>query len=149
MYQHGHVSEKGENVLKTTSTTLVTHQRPPCYCFKDNVYHSCHPPTTPTLHPILLMKIDVTGRCQELFRDNHMSFLGRDVERIGPMSVLVVDEGLHVLCRQQRVNLHCVTITRGIPKLLPRHCFPAPSLPKFFLSLFPCNLYGLIVRPTL
>jgi hypothetical protein len=29
LYQH--VPEKGDNVLKTTSTTFVTHQRPPRY----------------------------------------------------------------------------------------------------------------------
>jgi hypothetical protein len=50
------------------------------------------------------------------------------------------------LCRQQLSKLRCITITRGIPKLLPRHSFPAPSL--CFLSLFTCNLYGPSVRPT-
>jgi hypothetical protein len=31
LYQHGHVPEKGGNVLKTMSTTFVTHQRPSRY----------------------------------------------------------------------------------------------------------------------
>jgi hypothetical protein len=74
-----------------------------------------------------------------------MPICGRDVERRDPMRALVVDEGLRALCRQQRENLRCVTITRGLEKLLPRHGFPAPSL--CFLSLFPCNLYGPSVRP--
>jgi hypothetical protein len=30
------------------------------------------------------------------------------------------------LCRQQRANLRCVSIQRGIPKLLPRHSFTLP-----------------------
>jgi hypothetical protein len=33
LYQHGHMPEKGDNVLKTMSTTFVTHQRPPRYSF--------------------------------------------------------------------------------------------------------------------
>jgi hypothetical protein len=36
------------------------------------------------------------------------------------MLVLVVDEGLRTLCRQQRANLRCVTTTHGLAKLLPR-----------------------------
>jgi hypothetical protein len=48
----------------------------------------------------------------------------------GPMRVLVVDEGLSVLCRQESANLLCVSITRrrGIPKLLSRHRFPSTFL---------------------
>jgi hypothetical protein len=30
LYQHGHVLVEGDMVLKTKSTTFVTHQRPPC-----------------------------------------------------------------------------------------------------------------------
>jgi len=68
-----------------------------------------------------------------------MPIKGRFVERRVPIRDLVVDEGLRALCGQQRVNLRCITITRGIPKLLPRHSFPAPSLRV--LSVFTCNLY--------
>jgi hypothetical protein len=38
LYHHGHVPEKGDNVLKTTSTTFVTHQRPPCYSLLSDSY---------------------------------------------------------------------------------------------------------------
>jgi hypothetical protein len=96
--------------------------------------------------PIIVLKIDVTALCNELFRDGLMTSTGSTVERRETKRVLVVDEGLRVLCRQQRANLRCVTTTRGIPKLLPRHGFPAPSL--CFLSLFPCNLHRPSVRPT-
>jgi hypothetical protein len=61
--------------------------------------------------PILLLKIKVTTSCGD--------------QRCGPMGVLVVDEGLRALCRQQRANLRCVTITRGRVNLLTRHSFPA------------------------
>jgi hypothetical protein len=89
--------------------------------------------------PILSLKINVTARFNQLLRDGSMPILGSDKQRRGLMRALVVDEGLRALCRQQRANLRCITITRGIPKLLPRHSFPAPSL--CLLSLFPCNLY--------
>jgi hypothetical protein len=36
------------------------------------------------------------------------------------------------LSRQQRANLHCLTITRGFPKLLPRHSFPRVPVFRFF-----------------
>ncbi len=70
--------------------------------------------------PILRLKIDVTTRSNELLRDGSMPIDGRDVERCVPMRFLVVDEGLRALRRQQRANLCCVTITRGLAKLLPR-----------------------------
>jgi hypothetical protein len=75
---------------------------------------------------IVALKIDVTARSKELLRDGLMPFFGREVERRAPMRVLVVDEGLRALCRQQRANLRCVAITRGLAKLLPRDSFPAP-----------------------
>jgi hypothetical protein len=49
------------------------------------------------------------------------------------MLVLVVDEGLRALCRQQRANLRCITITRGFPKLLPLP-FIAFQLPPLLLE---------------
>jgi Na+-translocating ferredoxin:NAD+ oxidoreductase RnfE subunit len=55
-----------------------------------------------------------------------MPITGRLVERREPARVLVVDEGLRALYRQQRADLRCVTITRGFPKLLTCHhnfCF--------------------------
>ncbi len=73
---------------------------------------------------------------------------GREEQRRDPIRVLIVDEGLCTLCRQQRVNLQCITITRGFPKLLPRHSFlfhlPAP--PFCFVSLFTCNSHSLATR---
>ena len=76
--------------------------------------------------PILRLKIDVTTCCNELFHDGRIPVNDRDVEWYAPMHVLVVDEGLSDLCRQQRANLRCVTITRDFAKLLPRHVFPIP-----------------------
>jgi hypothetical protein len=38
LYQYGHVPEKGDNVLKTTSTTFVTHQRIPRYSLLPDSY---------------------------------------------------------------------------------------------------------------
>jgi hypothetical protein len=55
-----------------------------------------------------------------------MPVKGRGLKRREPMRVLVVDEGLRALCRQQRANLGCVAIMRGFAKLLPRHSFSAP-----------------------
>ena len=69
---------------------------------------------------ILCLKIDVTARCQELLRDGLMPFIGRFVEWRVPNLVLVVDEGLRTLCRQERSNLRCITITRSLPKLLDK-----------------------------
>jgi hypothetical protein len=39
------------------------------------------------------------------------------------------------LCRQQRVYLRCITITRGFPKLLPRHS-PLPPFVRVRQSIF-------------
>jgi len=85
--------------------------------------------------PILLLKIDATASSNELFRDGRMPSTGRAMEGRVPMRALVVHEGLRALCRQQRVNLRCITNTRGFPKLLPRHSFPAPSLCFLNISL--------------
>ena len=95
---------------------------------------------------ILLLEVGVTARSKKLICDGRLPILGLDEQLCGPMRVLLVDEGLRALCRQQRANLRCITITRGSPKLLPRHSFPTPSL--CFSSLFPWNLYILSVRPT-
>jgi hypothetical protein len=73
-----------------------------------------------------VLNIDATASCNKLFRDGHKPLTGSAVERRENIGDLVVDEGLCALCRQQRANLRCVTITRGIPKLLPRNSFPAP-----------------------
>ena len=43
--------EKGDNVLKTMSTTFVTHQRPPCYSLKV-VYYQILDRKTPELHRV-------------------------------------------------------------------------------------------------
>ena len=61
------------------------------------------------------------------------------------MGVLVVDEGLRVLCRQNRTNLRGVTIIHCLGKLIPRHIFPTPSLLLKFIHL---QLYGPSVHPT-
>jgi hypothetical protein len=47
---------------------------------------------------MLVLKIDGTASCNELFRDGTV---GREVERRDPIRVLVVDEGLRELCRQR------------------------------------------------
>jgi hypothetical protein len=39
------------------------------------------------------------------------------------------------LCRQQRANLRCVAITRGFPKLLPRHDV-SRSLPSLLKIIY-------------
>ena len=87
---------------------------------------------------VLSLKIDVTASKNELFRDGRMPILGRAVERREPIRVLVLDEGLRAFCRQQRANFRCITITRGIPKLLLpdlRSCGTASSLPASLPSL--------------
>jgi hypothetical protein len=45
------------------------------------------------------------------------TYLRRYVERSDPMSVLVVMKD-YFLCRHQCVNLRCVVIKSGIPKVL-------------------------------
>ncbi len=124
-------------------------------------------PWTHTSFPhISNLNIDVTARCNELFRHNRMPICGREVssvypciawgstlqrdarsfsltaacpwrphakeQRCVPLSVQVVDEGLCVLCRQQRANLLCVTIMRCLAKLIPCHILSFP-LPPFYL----------------
>jgi hypothetical protein len=73
--------------------------------------------------PILLLKIDVTARSNELFCDGLVPLPGREVERCAPSRPLVVDEGLRAWCRQQRADLHCFAMLRGMQKL-PRFLFP-------------------------
>ena len=73
---------------------------------------------------ILLLEVGVTARSKKLICDGRLPILGLDEQLCGPMRVLLVDEGLRALCRQQRANLRCVTIKRGIPKLLSRHSCP-------------------------
>jgi hypothetical protein len=38
VYQYGHMPAKGDKVLKTRSTTFVTHQRPPRYSLSPDSY---------------------------------------------------------------------------------------------------------------
>jgi hypothetical protein len=83
--------------------------------------------------PILSLEVDVTASSDELHCDGSIPYLGSFVERCGPMRVLVVDEGLRAIGRQQRANFRCVTITRGLEKLLPRHSFAAPCLALLFV----------------
>ena len=80
--------------------------------------------------------------CNELLRYDRMPVTGRNEQR-GPMLVLV--EGLRVLCRQNRTNLRGVTIIHCLGKLIPRHIFPTPSLLLKFIHL---QLYGPSVHPT-
>ncbi len=97
--------------------------------------------------PSLQLKINVTASFnQQLPSDGLMPMCGREKDRRAPTRVLVVDEGLRALCRQQRANLCFVTNKRGLAKLQPRHSFPAPSLCS--LRLFTCTVYGPSVRPT-
>jgi hypothetical protein len=72
---------------------------------------------------VISLEVDVTASHNELFCDGRMPSYVRVVEQRAPMLVLVVDEGLRTLCRQQRANLRCVTTTHGLAKLLPRHSF--------------------------
>jgi hypothetical protein len=95
---------------------------------------------------LLCLKIDVTARSNEQFRDGHVPFCGRAVERRDPRRPLEVDEGMRAWCRQQRADLCCVAMLRGIPKPLPRHIFPTPYL--LVSRLFTCNLNRQGVRPT-
>ena len=71
--------------------------------------------------PTLRLKIDVTSSSKDLRHDDRMPISGHEVERRDPIRVLVVDEGLRTLCRQQITNLRSVTITRGLAKLLTRN----------------------------
>ena len=127
--------ERREPILRLKIDVTVRHNelvRDDCMSLTDSDVERCV--------PILRPKVDVTASSNELLRDGHMSSLDRVVERREPMHVLVVEGGLHSVCRQQRVNLRCITIMRGLSTLLPRHDFSSPSLS--FLSLFPCNLCG-------
>ncbi len=75
------------------------------------------------------------------------------MERRVPIRDLVVDEGLRALCGQQRVNLLCITMTRGIPNLLPRQLSRSlPSRLKFIfleLVLAKCAPHALICKQEL
>jgi hypothetical protein len=85
--------------------------------------------------PMRVLKIDTTTRKNELLRDCRMPLTGRVEERVAPRRVLVVDEKLRALCGQERANLRCVTNTRGLAKLLPRHIFPVSCCPVILLRL--------------
>ena len=87
---------------------------------------------------IISLEVDVTVRSKGLLRDGRMALCGRDVERRGPMRVLVVDEGLRALCRQQRANLCYVTNKRGLAKLLPVIAFALPPFASSVYLLAPC-----------
>ena len=82
---------------------------------------------------MICLKIDVTASRKDRFRDDLMSSYGRDVEWCTRMCILVVDEGLYDLCRQQYGNLHSVSITCGLTKLFPRHTCMFEHFP-FFVS---------------
>jgi hypothetical protein len=90
-----------------------------------------------------LLKVDVTARSKELLCDGLMSFKDSEVERRWGVRirVLAIDEGLRSLCRQQRGNLRCMTITCGLQKLLPEafeaSIFHRPIIN--FLMLFVCS----------
>jgi hypothetical protein len=72
------------------------------------------------------------------------------------MRVLVVDEGLRALCRQQRANLLCVNMrgifarpreaTRGLAKMPPRHSFPAPCFEFLWHRKFSSGLAAVSLR---
>ena len=133
--------ERREPILRLKIDVTVRHNelvRDDCMSLTDSDVERCV--------PILRPKVDVTASSNELLRDGHMSSLDRVVERREPMHVLVVEEGLHSVCGQQRANLRCITIMCVLSTLLPRHDFPSPSL--CFLCLFPCNLCGPSVCPT-
>jgi hypothetical protein len=74
---------------------------------------------------------DVTTRCQEVLRNGLMRITGHEGEWYVPISVLVVDEGLNAFVQRGLrgvLNLHCVSVTCGLGKLLCRHRFHGPSL---------------------
>ncbi len=64
-----------------------------------------------------------------------MPLTAREVERRQAVFVLMVDEGLRVLSRQQRTDLRCVTMKSGLS-----NCFPviALPLPDSFANCAPC-----------
>ncbi len=87
------------------------------------IYDSDEKRSDPMCVSIPILKIHVTARFDQVIRDGHIPSLIRDVERVGSLHLLVVDQRLHAFRRHhlpQSLYLHTQTLQNpcALPKVM-------------------------------